>query len=170
MTLPEAVVASLLAVYPQVCAELSEHFPAPVAQEIAKYALVRRAFEDGWTRPPNVSVPGLGTGKAVREKIDLARKNRELQVYTVVGEEERRFIAMYGPDAHIISTVAVGLTFNSIGELSHPNVWQWKRDGDLSDPLKRGNFLDSLRQINLSYGPGGEMLNRAVEEIWGAKN
>jgi hypothetical protein len=138
MTLPEAVVSALLAIYPQVCLELQDHFPEQAAKEIAKYALVRRAFEDGWNRPPNVSVPGLGTGKAGRERIELARKNRELSVYTVVGEEDRRFIALYGPEASIVATVAVGLT---LGE----------------DPKK----------ANLGYGPGGEMLNRAVEEIWG---
>jgi len=152
----------------------------PVAKELATWALGRQKLEDGFKRPKDQSIPGLGCGGWNRKMLDLVLEKTSItpKMGTVRDEEGMCLIKMDGANVQIVSATTIAMLFDYYVENLnfHPKeekrLWeQSKVDsaltivGDLNavDRLSKQTEkrIKIIKRSNNAYGPNGN----AVEVI-----
>jgi hypothetical protein len=111
----------------------------PVWKEMAKYALIRQAVEDGVTRPHSMSIVGMSIGgphAQIMDELGLKRGCQNEQGLTLSVADS--YYMIKGPRANICSTVAICLLWDKYIVELHPGRFndserdQWKKAKELS--------------------------------------
>ncbi len=137
--------------YPLVIEHLTARgLTGPVWTEMAKYALIRQAVEDGVTRPHSMSIVGMSIGGAhaqIMDTLGLKKGCQNEHGWTLSSTES--YYTIKGPRANICSTVALCLLWDKyIVELHtnrfrDPEKTQWIKAKESSQKDAAGLCDDS---------------------------
>jgi hypothetical protein len=131
----------ILVSYPLVIEELTARgLKGPVWTEMAKYALIRQAVEDGVTRHHSTSIVGMSVGgphAQIMDSLGLKKNCQNEQGLTLSTAES--YYAIKGPRANICSVMAICLLWDKYVTELHPGTFkdeekaQWIKAKELSE-------------------------------------
>jgi len=117
----------------------SRGLTGPVWKEMAKYALIRQAVEDGVTRPHSMSIVGMSVGGPHAQIMDTLGLKRGCEnEHGLTLSVADSYYMIKGPRANICSTVAICLLWDKYIVELHPGRFkdsekdQWIRAKELS--------------------------------------
>jgi hypothetical protein len=159
----------------------------PLAKELAQYALVRQAHEDGLDRPKHYSVPGISAGGWNEDilKTTLKRMKCGIPVTHCYDSEGMKMFVLQGEGANVASAVTIAFLFDyyvtkfpqAFTEAQRDAWWKsrtysyllschptLKEYQEAYDSLY-GERQKILQRCNGMYGPGQERIVGEVKRL-----
>jgi len=171
---------AVLCFYDKVVAKINCYYPGPIANELAKFAMMRQLHEDG-NKPHDYSVPGLGCGEPIKSIVYSTPTL--LQIGRVVDSEGMSLYSFKGELANTHACLLIAKFFDYLicNFLSFKPIdkYNWERAKKISELLEKEMQLERLysylntstkiipliKRANSMYGPMGSELNRRVDEL-----
>jgi hypothetical protein len=157
----------------------------PIAEEVARWALIRQLHENGLNRGHTYCIPGISCGGWNRETLNwcLRYVTNEVGVSRIADSEGMLMYELNGRGANIVSTAAVALLFDyyvkHFNWFSTKEKEDWEESRKYSDLIAQGfDFPQYRKQFHLlkdarqkilrkcsgGYGPGNERISSEVKK------
>jgi hypothetical protein len=156
----------------------------PMAEEVAKYAIIRQLHEDGDNKPKGYSVPGLSFGHPIKGIVNCT----DLEGCVTSSANDSDGVPMYvfkGENAVVISGVLITKVFDHF--VMNMNLFK-EKDIEIWDRSKKDSYLLAnridldeyrvrfnenkserdkiIRRCNQLYGPAGNSIEQRIKKIW----